>query len=418
MHGQAVYAFGFNAFGQCGSVEHDSMGRTADVCAIQTCFEAQDPIIGIAATWSASFAWSSTSLYMWGFISPFLGDALDAAAVVKAGLVRVSSEYRIIKALPARASVDARYESRLYILTDDGSLWVWDFLNRANESPTEPIEERPTKKLRRGCNRDIIKTFLVSSTLQTDPSSWIPADASHIRGTRFPVRVRDFAVTMNQGCAIDMDGNMMRWACSAHSSLFSDLTIVPLPSRKVTFRCIVGGQTHFLAISDADELFTWGINGLHGQLGHGHADPSPPNEPTVVQALEGVRVTSIAAGLLHSAVTTEDGVVYTFGSSANAQLGYINGPSTNNALPEPLDHDFSSSNVMTACGSAHTVASDGTSCYACGWNKYKQVSPASTSECCDRLSLLSLPTTKHEGLRISKIACGAWHTLILVEWAE
>lgn len=88
--------------------------------------------------------------------------------------------------------------------------------------------------------------------------------------------------------------------------------------RNIKFRAIAVGQSHCLALSEQGAVYSWGA-GLNGRLGHGDLIGSA--FPEKIQALSHLVIIDIACGDAHSAVITEDGMVYTWGSSDNAKLG-------------------------------------------------------------------------------------------------
>jgi len=71
--------------------------------------------------------------------------------------------------------------------------------------------------------------------------------------------------------------------------------------------------------TDAGELFTFGYGNLR-QLGHGGYQ----NElvPRLIRALSGKKVVSAEAGSDHTAVWTEEGELFTFGSGGFGPLGH------------------------------------------------------------------------------------------------
>jgi alpha-tubulin suppressor-like RCC1 family protein len=60
------------------------------------------------------------------------------------------------------------------------------------------------------------------------------------------------------------------------------------------------GSKHILALADTGEVFAFGSN-KWGQLGLGAGSAEEVAQPTVVQALTGVRVVAVSAGEFHSA---------------------------------------------------------------------------------------------------------------------
>jgi alpha-tubulin suppressor-like RCC1 family protein len=66
------------------------------------------------------------------------------------------------------------------------------------------------------------------------------------------------------------------------------------------------------AIGEAGQLFSWG-HCSHGRLGHGDTLDQP--SPKRIEALRGVRVSSVEMGWFHSVALTEDGQVYAWGTN-------------------------------------------------------------------------------------------------------
>ena len=86
----------------------------------------------------------------------------------------------------------------------------------------------------------------------------------------------------------------------------------------IRFKAICIGQSHCLALTKSGAVFSWGA-GLNGRLGHGDLIGSA--FPEQIKALSHLVIIDIACGDSHSAAITDDGKVYTWGSSDNAKLG-------------------------------------------------------------------------------------------------
>ncbi|XP_022256097.1 RCC1 domain-containing protein 1-like [Limulus polyphemus] len=83
-------------------------------------------------------------------------------------------------------------------------------------------------------------------------------------------------------------------------------------------RAVSCGKEHSLLLSENGTVLSFGL-GSRGQLGHGTLDEVA--EPRVVEALEGLVVTSVAAGGWHSAALTADGNLWCWGWNSYGQLG-------------------------------------------------------------------------------------------------
>jgi E3 ubiquitin-protein ligase HERC2 len=135
--------------------------------------------------------------------------------------------------------------------------------------------------------------------------------------------------------AVTQSGNVFSWGRAllpetAPSSL--QPRIVEGFGGENVLRVCAGPGVAF-AIGEARELFSWG-HGKHGRLGHGDTEDQP--SPKRVEALLGVRVSSVSVGVLHAVALTEDGLVYASGVNARwAVLG--NRHATKELLPKPVE---------------------------------------------------------------------------------
>jgi alpha-tubulin suppressor-like RCC1 family protein len=63
-------------------------------------------------------------------------------------------------------------------------------------------------------------------------------------------------------------------------------------------------------VTEAGALYTWGYNS-HGNLGHG--DALDRDRPTLVAALQDIRVVGVSVDTKHTLALAADGSVYSFG---------------------------------------------------------------------------------------------------------
>jgi alpha-tubulin suppressor-like RCC1 family protein len=97
-------------------------------------------------------------------------------------------------------------------------------------------------------------------------------------------------------------------------------------------RACAGSCTTF-AIGEAGELFSWG-RGMFGLLGHG--DEQSQRSPKRVEALRGIRVSTVSVGQSHALALTEDGLVYSCGrNDKRAVLGNLH--VERELLPKPVE---------------------------------------------------------------------------------
>ncbi|PSS26606.1 Ultraviolet-B receptor like [Actinidia chinensis var. chinensis] len=171
--------------------------------------------------------------------------------------------------------------------------------------------------------------------------------------------------------AVTVDGELYMWGKNSNGQLGlgkKAAKVVAVPNKVesltgVTIKMAALGCEHSLAVTDKGEALSWGGGGS-GRLGHGH-EPSmlgflrstSEYTPRLIKKLEGFKVKTVAAGLLHSACIDENGSVFIFGERAVGKLGL--GQTKNATTPSMISQLPLSEEV--ACGGYHTcvVTSDG-----------------------------------------------------------
>ncbi|KAI9088755.1 regulator of chromosome condensation 1/beta-lactamase-inhibitor protein II [Phlyctochytrium arcticum] len=408
MSRQALLAFGFDAFGQCSSASKQERKANDDpLChstpQILARFQS-DRILGIAATWSLSIAWSAQTIYLWGFVESFTG--VSGSRYAQIDFKRGASDAGpITKVSSTKNSPTDKEETVLLVLIENHLVRIGPQFE-ADEPPP------PTKKVRKeaGASEGALEANITFDTGKRSLVVDMILDYCI-----------DVAATAGQVAAIEASGQLRIWA----SGMESGKQVLPTPSKmnQVCFKQLSAGASHFLAVSDQGTLYTWGSHGARGQLGHGSVEIHPREEPQIVEALEGLRVVSAKGGGNHSAVSTSDGVVYTFGCSEDGQLGLEEDTSAesepvNHALPSPLEFDFANEEAVSiACGARHTLAADATALYGCGWNKYGQIGEIGFGTSRRLLQPCELPIIgRHQSIKA--IAAGGWHSLVLLEYED
>jgi alpha-tubulin suppressor-like RCC1 family protein len=101
----------------------------------------------------------------------------------------------------------------------------------------------------------------------------------------------------------------------------------------VRVRQVFAGISEGFAIGEEGELFSWGV----GECGlQGHGDTRDRRSPKRVEALLGVRVSSVASGADHALALAEDGLVYAWGENIwKATLGNLH--VERELLPKPVE---------------------------------------------------------------------------------
>ena len=91
------------------------------------------------------------------------------------------------------------------------------------------------------------------------------------------------------------------------------------------------GWDHCLALDNKGLVRSWG-SGQNGKLGRGNEESV--SAPSVIVALEGLKIISISAGCEHSAAITDSGLLYTWGHGDGGRLGH--GDNNQCTLPVPV----------------------------------------------------------------------------------
>ncbi|WP_244304551.1 S-layer homology domain-containing protein [Leucobacter viscericola] len=125
--------------------------------------------------------------------------------------------------------------------------------------------------------------------------------------------------------ALSDDGDVYGWGSNSYGQLGDgSLERRLLPTRvmmpeSVKFVSIAAGGDQSFALTEAGELYSWGLND-QGQLGDG----TQVNRlvPTKVELPAGVKFKSLSASLsAHAVALTEEGIAYAWGANDSGQLG-------------------------------------------------------------------------------------------------
>jgi alpha-tubulin suppressor-like RCC1 family protein len=153
---------------------------------------------------------------------------------------------------------------------------------------------------------------------------------------------------------------------------------------RVAVTQVAAGYSHSMVLTSAGDVWTWG-RGDFGQLGHGNTDDQ--NVPKRVEGL--TNTTDIASGRHHSLAVGEGGVVYMCGHNGDGRLGLgDHGYGTHRLVPTVVDGV--NGVVAVAGGEYHSLAlsREGT-VMACGHNGEGQLGLGDTD---DRHTFTVLPS--------------------------
>jgi len=156
--------------------------------------------------------------------------------------------------------------------------------------------------------------------------------------------------------ALGADGRVWTWGSSRHGALgHNDTGRGPMPIPRALELHAFGGDAvlfvavgymYMMAVTTRGDLWAWGA-GQYGQLGLG--DVAGRRVPTrLTNTWDGSRVRMVSCGCIlcpHTMAATEDGAVWTWGSSHSGQLGHN----------DELDRATPTRIPQTAFGGAHIV---------------------------------------------------------------
>uniref|UniRef100_UPI00398E34D3 probable E3 ubiquitin-protein ligase HERC4 n=1 Tax=Pristiophorus japonicus TaxID=55135 RepID=UPI00398E34D3 len=183
--------------------------------------------------------------------------------------------------------------------------------------------------------------------------------------TAEPQLLRDFAEICviqvacgnNHSLALCKDGQVFAWGQNSRGQLGVGKAGRSVPTPRgvtslagVPLAQIAAGGSHSFALSVSGAVFAWGSND-HGQLGLN--DMENRYHPTEVKLLDGKKMVYISCGGQHTATLTKDGLVFTFGAGRYGQLGH--NTTTDELKPQLVEEFVGSKVTQIACGSYHTL---------------------------------------------------------------
>ncbi|CAI9262094.1 unnamed protein product [Lactuca saligna] len=217
--------------------------------------------------------------------------------------------------------------------------------------------------------------------------------------------------------AITESGELYMWGKNSSGQLGLGKKagkLIPFPCKVeflngVPIKMAALGSDHSIAVTETGDVLSWG-GGESGRLGHGHKSSllgflSSTSEytPRLIKELEGVKIISVAAGMLHSACIDDNGSVFAFGEKAVKKLVSREG-STDSTPSEIKELPFSEE---VACGAHHTcVITCGGELYTWGSNDNGCLGTGDTYTV-HVPERVEGPFLKHS---VSKVSCGWKHT--------
>ncbi|XP_020879392.1 uncharacterized protein LOC9310014 [Arabidopsis lyrata subsp. lyrata] len=167
-----------------------------------------------------------------------------------------------------------------------------------------------------------------------------------------------------------------------------------------------GGQ-HAVLVTKQGESFSWGEES-EGRLGHGV--DSNVQHPKLIDALSTTNIELVACGEYHSCAVTLSGDLYTWGKGDFGILGH--GNEVSHWVPKRVNFLMEGIHVSSiACGPYHTaVVTSAGQLFTFGDGTFGVLGHG------DRKSVfIPREVDSLKGLRTVRAACGVWHTAAVVE---
>lgn len=215
--------------------------------------------------------------------------------------------------------------------------------------------------------------------------------------------------------AIDNNGYLFMWGYGEYGILGDggeDFHNRSLPdivdfNFEIKVKKVSCGKVHTAVISDNGNLYTFG-SGDYGQLGDGLIDDHVVRFPYLVEYFKDIKIIKVSCGWFYTAVISDTGKLYTFGHSNHGQLGDGINNFHSVSLPYLVEY-FKKNNIKiikVSCGRYHTaVISKTGGLYTFGHGKNGELGTGDTKN-------RSTPYNVRLTEPVKSVSCGSYYTLI------
>lgn len=169
------------------------------------------------------------------------------------------------------------------------------------------------------------------------------------------------------------------------------------------------GGKHAALVTKQGEVFCWG-QGKWGRLGQ--RIDMDISSPKLVDSLSGIHVKHVACGEYHTCALTDSGEVYTWGSDVSCSDFVDEGRIRSQWIPHKLSGPLDGISISSiACGEWHTAIVSGCGrLYTYGDGTFGVLGHGDHRSYSRPKEVESL-----KGLRVRSVACGSWHTAAIVD---
>ncbi|KAH7299159.1 hypothetical protein KP509_25G075400 [Ceratopteris richardii] len=172
---------------------------------------------------------------------------------------------------------------------------------------------------------------------------------------------------------------------------------------------IACGNKHAALVTRQGEIFSWGEES-GGWLGHGINTDAP--YPKLIEALTNCTIEFVACGEYHTCAVTQSGDVYSWGDGAH-KFGLLgHGKDISHWTPKRISSSLDGIRISSvSCGPWHTVlVSNQGQLFTFGDGTFGVLGHGDRKSICTPKEIESL-----KGLKAVRAACGVWHTAAVVE---
>lgn len=205
-------------------------------------------------------------------------------------------------------------------------------------------------------------------------------------------------IVMNSGdvCAA---GNKLGTGFDGDSTVVSDLDIL----KRFEVERSSCGFAHSAVVTESGELWIWG-SGSHGQLGV--KTDFDFTKPVLLKQLINHKIESVSCGYNFTVALTSDRQVFSWGINEHGCLGH--GDTQQRDTPHPIGELEGAGVEMIAAGEFHVIAESEHGLFSWGWNANGQLGIGGREN-----RLVPTKIDALDGYRVYKVSCGNAHSGVI-----